>query len=46
METPGPVPIGEPHSVQFLEGKMLLLGKSDGPIQVMAIEHRPERQTT
>ena len=45
METPGPVPVGEPRYVHFLEGTTLLPGKWDGPIQVMAIEHKPDNMT-
>ena len=45
METPGPVPVGGPRYVHFLEGTTLLPGKWDGPIQVMAIEHKPDNMT-
>ena len=45
METPGPVPVGEPRYVHFLDGTTLLPGKWDGPIQVMAIEHKPDNMT-
>ena len=45
METPGLVPVGEPRYVHFLEGTTLLPGKWDGPIQVMAIEHKPDNMT-
>ena len=45
METPGPVPVGEPRYVHFLEGTTLLPGKWDGPIQVMAIEHKADFMT-